>query len=102
MQIPYQKKNVFGIRHYSKKYPNGNDKNKQHPDLAGPQKHKRFAETVGIYGILPKHDTKIYRMDIINDRFFAKKQKIRMGTRSSIGIGKTEKTFCHQQTIGNA
>ena len=101
MQIPCQKNNVFGIYHHSKKHTNGNDKNKQHPDLAGPQKHKRFAKTVGIHGILPKHDTKIRRMDIIDDKSFAKKQKIRMGTGSSIGIDKTEKTFCYQQTTGN-
>ena len=41
-------------------------------------------------------------MDIINDKPFAKKQKIRIKTRSSIGINKIEKTFCHQQTIDNA
>ena len=96
MQVSCQKNNVFGIYHYSKKYPNGNDKIKQHPDLAGPQEHKFFAETVGIHGILPKHDTKIRRINIIDEKLFAKKQKIRMGTRSNIGIGKIEKTFCHQ------
>ena len=102
MQVPCQKNNVFGICHYPRKHLNGNDKSGQHPDLAGPQKYKRFAETAGIHGILSKHDIKIRRMDIINDRLFAKRQKIRMGTRSSIGINKIEKTFCHQQAIGNA
>ena len=102
MQIPRQKNNVFGIFHHPKKHPDGNDKNKQHSDLAGPQKHKRFAKTVGIHKILPKHDTTIRRIDIIDNKLFAKKQKIRMGTRSSIGIGKIEKTFCHYQTINNA
>ena len=102
MQVPCQKNNVFGICHYLRKHPNGNDKSGQHPDLAGPQKYKGFAETAGIHGILPKHDTKIRRMDIVNDRLFAKKQKIRMRTRSNIGISKIEKTFCNQQTIGNA
>ena len=53
------KKKVSGIYHYPKKHPNGNNKNEQHPDLANPQKHKIFAETVGIHKILQKHDTKI-------------------------------------------
>ena len=99
MQVSCQRSNVFGIYHYPRKYPNGNDKGKQHPDLASPQKHKRFAETSGIPGILPKHDTEICRMDIIDDKFFAKKQKIQLGTRSNIGINEIEKTFCHQQTL---
>ena len=59
MQISRPKNNIFGIRHYSKEHSNGNDESRQHPDLANTQKHKRFAETVGIHGILTKHDTKI-------------------------------------------
>ena len=93
--------NVFGICHYPRKHPDGNDKNGQYPNLASPQKHKGFAKVVGIHKILPKHDTKIRRMNIINDRFFAKKQFFWMGTRSDAKIGKIEKTFRHQQTINN-
>ena len=59
MQVPGQKSNVFGICHYFKKHSNGNDKNGQYPNLASPQKHRKFAKTVKIHGILPKHDTKI-------------------------------------------
>ena len=59
MQVPCQKNNVIGIRHYPKKHSNGNDKNGQYPDLASPQKHKKLAKIVEIHKILPKHDTKI-------------------------------------------
>ena len=75
MQVPCQKSNAFGICHHPKKHPNGNDKSGQHPNLAGPQKHKRFAKIVGIHGILPKHDTKIRKMDIIDNKLFAKDKK---------------------------
>ena len=82
MQIPRPGKNIFGIRHYSKKHSDGNDQNRQYPNLASTQKHKRFIKTVGVHGILPEHDTKIRRMDIINDRPFAKKTKNLNGVRT--------------------
>ena len=59
MQVSCLKNNFFGIRHYSKKHPDGNDQGRQHPDLASTQKHKKIAKIVGIHGILPKHDNKI-------------------------------------------
>ena len=75
MQVSCPGNNVFGIYHYLKEHSNGNDQNREYPDLGDTQKHKKIAKTVGIHGSLPKHDTKIRRMDIINDRSFAKKQK---------------------------
>ena len=74
MQVSCPKNNVFGIRHYPKKDSNGNGRNQQYQNLAGTQKYKKIMKIVKIYGILPKNDIKIRRMDIINDRFFAKKQ----------------------------
>ena len=75
MQVSRPRGNVFGIRHYSKKHPNGNDQNRQYSNLANTKKHKRFAKIVGIHKILPKHDTKIRGMDIIKDKLFAKNKK---------------------------
>ena len=71
MQVSYPGNNVFKIRYYSKDHSYGNDQNRQYPNLTGTQKHKKIAEIVGIHRILPKHDTKIRRMDIINDKFLA-------------------------------
>ena len=59
MHVPCQRNNVFGIYHYPRKHSDGNGKSGQYPDLASPQKHKKIAKIVGIYGILLKHDTKI-------------------------------------------
>ena len=73
MQVSCQRSHVFGIYHYPRKHPDGNDKSRQHPDLASPQKYKRLAETARIHKILPKHDTKIRRMDITDDQLFVKK-----------------------------
>ena len=70
MQVSCPKNNVCGIRYYSKEHSNGNDQNRQYPDLAGTQNYIKIAKIVGIYGILPKHDTKVRRMDIINDISF--------------------------------
>ena len=99
MQIPRQKNNVFGIRHHSKKHSNGNHKNKQHTDLAGPQKHKKFAETVKIHKILPKHDTKICRMDITNDKSFAKNKKFEWGPDQTLGLAKLKKHFATNRPL---
>ena len=96
-----QKNNVFGIYHHPREHPDGNDKNKQHPDLAGPQKHKRLAKTVWIHGILPKHDTKIRRMDIIDDKPFAKKKKkkIEWGPDQTLGLAKLKKHFATNKPL---
>ena len=59
MKVSCSGNNLFGIRHYFKKHPNGNEQNRQHPDLANTQRHKKFAKIVGIHGIILKHDTKI-------------------------------------------
>ena len=74
MQVPCQKNNVPGIGHHPREHSDGNDKSGQYSNLAGPQKHKKLAEIIGIHGILSKYDTKIRRIDIINNNFFAKKQ----------------------------
>ena len=70
-----QKITVLGFVITPKKHLNGNDQNRQYPNLTDIQKHKKFAKIVGIYKILPKHDTKICRMNIINDISFIKKEK---------------------------
>ena len=99
MQVSCQKSNVFGIYHHPKKYPNGNNKSKQHPDLANPQKHKRLAETAGIHGILPEHDIKIRRMDIIDDKPFAKKIKFEWGPDQALGLAKLKRHFATNKPL---
>ena len=101
MQIPCARNNVFGVHYYHKKYSNKNNQNRQHLNLASTQKYKKFIKIVWIHGILPKDDTKIRKMNIINNGFLAKKQKIQMGTRSGIKINKIEKKIHHKLTICN-
>ena len=100
MQVPCQRSNVFGNCHYPRKHPNGNDKNKHHSDLAGPQKHKKFAKTFGIHGILPKYDNKIRKMDIIDDKLFAKKKKkFEWGPDQALGLAKWKKHFATNKPL---
>ena len=46
MQIPRTGSHVFGLYHYSKKHPNGNNQNRQHSNLTNTKKDKNFAKKI--------------------------------------------------------
>ena len=93
MQVSCQRSNVFGICHYPKKHSDGNDKSKQHSDLASPQKHKRLAETAGIHRILPKHDTKYAEWTSSMTDLLQKDKKFEWGPDQALGLTKLKKHF---------
>ena len=68
MQIPCTKSHAFGLRHHSRTQPNGNNQNRQHPNLASTQKHKRFTKIIRIHKVIPKYGSKIRGTDIFHDK----------------------------------
>ena len=93
MQVPRQKNNVFGIRHYIREHSNGNDKNGHYPDLASPQKHKRPAETVGIYKFLPNMIQKYAEWISSMINFLQKNKQFEWGPDQVLGLLKLKKHF---------
>ena len=68
----YKKSRSWVILLY-KKYFIKNNQIRRHSNLTKTQKHIKFAKIIRIHGILPKHDPKIYGMDIVDDKFISKK-----------------------------